>query len=734
MADKIDDSNRHLRLHSPLGDKLGIQYFKGEEEVGRLFEYRLELVSTDPELDFDKIVGQRISIEMDLQQGQRFFDGFVTEFRFLSIDERWARYEATVRPWFWFLTRTSDCRIFQIDQGGIKNVPDIIKSVFNDHGMADVDYRLNGSYRDWDYCAQYRETDFNFLCRLMEQEGIYFFFEHEKGKHTLVLADDSSAHNPFPDHAKLPYDASPIGVRKEQVDHLQSLTVSQSILPGKFAVNDFDFEKPKVGLLAKVDRAYGHSYEIGDPEIYDYPGEYKQQADGDNYIKRRMEEAHCQHERIQAAGPCRVLSPGCIVTLEDHPRADQNRDYLVVSARYSFWNGGFESRNSSAEQPYFSDVELLDKKHVFRSARVTPKPIVQGCQTAMVVGPSSEEIYCDKYGRVKVQFHWDRYGQNDENSSCWIRVSQAWAGKEWGSMHIPRIGQEVIVSYLEGDPDQPIITGRVYNADSMPIWGLPGSKTQSGIVSRSTPGGGPSNYNEVRMEDSKGSELLSIQAEKDETILVKNNKQETVGNNETISIGNDRTEDVGHDETRTVGNNETVTIMNSRTDTVAVDETRTVSNNRTRNVANNEVVTVGVTRTHTVGVNEAITVGGAQEFTVGGIQSFSVGGMQETSVGASRSVEVMGGQSEEIGGALNTEVGADWAIDVGSDYAAKAGKKINIEAGDEIAFKCGGASIVMKKNGNVTIKGKNITLKASGKATVKAGSSLTLKAPTIKEN
>lgn len=728
MVGSISDSNRHLRLHSPLGSNLVIQHMTGTEELGRLYAYQFELLCTDHDLDYDKIVGQRITAELDIPDGVRFFDGFVTDIRLLSIDDIGSRYEVTVRPWLWFLTRTSDCRIFQET-----TVPDIVQEVFGENGMPDVELRLEGEYRTWEYCVQYRETDFNFVCRLLEQEGIYFYFTHEKGKHTLVLIDDISMHEEFPGHSDTFFYGYGSAAPEDLQDYLEHLSVSKSIQPGKFAVTDFDFKKPRVGLLTKSEKERSHAYELGDPEIFDYPGEYKEYGDGEQYIERRMQETQSQHERIHGGGPNRGLVPGYKVKLDNHPHPSQNREYLVVSATYSFSNGSFVS-DAQGENQYHCNVELISAEEVFRSARITPKPIVQGCQTAMIVGPAGEEIYCDEYGRVKVQFHWDRYGEENENSSCWMRVSQAWAGKEWGSMHIPRIGQEVVVSFLEGDPDQPLITGRVFNDDSMPNWALPGSKTQSGIVSRSTPGGGPSNFNALRMEDAKGSEELYIQAEKDENILVKNNKGETVGNNETISIGNDRTENVGHDETRTVGNDETVSIMNCRTDTVAVDETRAVGNNRTRNVANNETVNVGMMRTHTVGINEAITIGAAQEITIGAIQVINVGAAQMTEVGASRSISVGGGQSEEIGSALNTSVGADWSVEVGSDHAFKAGKKINIEAGDEIAFKCGGASIVMKKNGNITIKGKDVIIKAKSKIDAKASGTVKIKGASVKDN
>lgn len=724
------DTTRFLQLDSPFAGDLAIRTFEGTEEIGRLFHYQLELISDSIDLSLEDLIGQTVTIKAELESGSaREFHGYVTDLRYTGTDERHSYYSATVRPWLWFLTRTSDCRIFQE-----MKVPDIIKEVFRDNGMMDFKDSLSGHYKDWVYCVQYRETDFNFVTRLMEQEGIYYYFEHKDGKHTLVMADDMTTHETFEGAGDIPYLTSRAGVRTEREDFIQFLQVAKSIQPEKYVINDFDFERPQIPLEKRLEySSRGHAYPNVDAEMYDYPGEYiDEKKDADNYVKLRLEELQCQYERAQISGPCRLLAPGFLMKLSDHPRDDQNRELLVVSAAYQFQNADFTTGRNPAI-PYECQAEVMCKEEPFRSPRITPKPIVQGCQTAEVVGPSSEEIYCDEYGRVKVQFHWDRYGTKDENSSCWIRVSQAWAGKEWGSMHIPRIGQEVIVSFLEGDPDQPLITGRVFNGDNMPIWGLPGSKTQSGIKSRSTPGGGPSNYNEVRMEDQKGSELLSIQAEKDEKILVKNDKNQDIGHDETNNVGNDRTETIGNDETRSVGHDESITIGNNRTDIVTMNEDRTVGKDRNRKVSGSETVLVVMTRDHTVGINESINVGGAQEITVGGMQTLSVVGKQEFSVGLSREVSVVGSQSEEFR-SLSTETKKDWSVEVGGDFASKTKGKVNIEAGDELVLKCGQAKLILKKNGNITLSGLNIKQKAKAALDLQASGTVKVKGATVKDN
>ncbi len=546
---KIDDTEYPLRMGGPLKGDLAISSFHGNEELGKLFEYRLDLFSEISDFDFNSVVGTRITLEFDVDDGVRYFNGFVTEFSYTGSDERYHHFQAVVRPWLWFLTRTSDCRIFQNQK-----IPDIIKSVLSDNGFSDYEVKLNGTYRNWDYCVQYRETDFNFITRLMEQEGIFFYFEHQNGKHTLVMVDDSSSCGVFKVAAReitfLPHSR---GINVDEPDFLQSLTVNQSIQASKYELNDYNFTKPRNPMLARREKKRPHPTPLSDSEYFDYPGEYQEQADGQKYAAIRLEEVQSQFERIQVSGPCRWLAAGSVFTLTGHPREDQNREYLNVATSWRIVNGGYESGTSETYEYHFT-AELIDKKEPFRSARTTPKPLVQGCQTAVVVGHSrrtKDDIYCDPYGRIKVQFHWDRHGKigKPENSSCWIRVSQVWAGKEWGGLHIPRVGQEVIVSFLEGDPDQPIVTGRVYNEDNKPVYSpLDSNHTQSGIKSRSTPDGNKENFNEIRMEDKIGEEELYLHAERNQTNITENDYTVKVGYEKkdkgsyTFNVHQDRTE------------------------------------------------------------------------------------------------------------------------------------------------------------------------------------------------
>jgi type VI secretion system secreted protein VgrG len=725
-------AQRTIGVTTPLGDDtLLLKSFSYSEQLGRPFQAALDLASDDPNVKFDKIVGQSVTVRLDQAGGtSRYFNGYVSRFS-VGGDGRTASYTATVVPWLWLLTRTSDCRIFQN-----KSVPDIIMEVFRDRGFSDFEDALEGSFEPWEYCVQYRETDFNFVSRLMEQEGIYYYFRHEDGKHTLVLTNSSSTHEPYPEYDKLTFRPEP-GDGDATREYVSGWAAEQGVQPGAYALTDFDFKSPRKKLLAMTKATYQHAQSAY--EMYDYPGEYDQPGEGSAYSKIRVQELEAQHEVFKAATDATGVSAGFVFELTEHPREEFNeKKYLVTSAEYHVSGDAFDSsgNGSGGGATVHCRFTAISADQQFRPPRVTPRPLVQGPQTAIVVGPSGDEIYTDEYGRVKVQFHWDREGKRDEKSSCWIRVSQPWAGKAWGGVTIPRIGHEVIVGFLEGDPDQPIITGRVYNGDNPVPYALPANKTQSGIKSRSSPGGGTANFNEIRMEDKKGSEQLYFHAEKNQDIVVENDKTESVGHDETISIGHDRTETVGHDHTKTVKHNETITIVNDRTDMVSGNETRTVVKDRTRTVSKNETVTVSLTRTHTVGINESITIGAAQEITVGAAQTITVGAVQAITVGASQSNAVGASRTLSVGSNQTTSIGKDHkltvakkqTVSVGDDRSTdvakndnlKVGKKLVIDAGDEIEIKTGQASITMKKDGTILIKGKEITLDAMQKVESKA--------------
>jgi type VI secretion system secreted protein VgrG len=749
-----------MEITTPVGDDVLLFYgMHAREELGRLSEFQLDLLSQKNDINSDDILGKNVTVKIALpDDSTRFFNGFVTRFAQGGSYGRYVRYSAVVHPWLWFLTRTADCRIFQE-----MTVPDIVKKVFADHPTADAAWELTGSYRKWDYCVQYRETDFNFVTRLLEEEGIYFYFRHTDGHNTLVLTDSVSKHEAVPGYEKISFIAPEDLVRPE-LEHISSWDVSHTIQPGVYVHDDYDLERPSVEL--KTRKVLTQTYSPSDYEVYDYPGHYLQKADGEQYADVRINEYGTQYQTVRGASNSKGIHVGSLFTLEDYKRDDQNAEYLVVSASYDLEFSGYEAMPDTAGTVYRCSFVAMPSKQQFRPRRATPKPFVQGPQTAVVVGPAGEEIYTDKYGRVKVQFHWDRYGKKDDKSSCWIRVSSPWAGKNWGSISTPRIGQEVIVGFLEGDPDQPIITGRVYNAEQMPPYDLPGNKTQSGTKSRSSMGGGPANFNEIRMEDKTGSEQLFIHAEKNQDIEVEHDETHWVGHDRTKTIDHDETSHIKHDRTETVDNNETITVHGNRTETVDKNETITIHQNRTEtvdlderirisgnrsiNVSKSEDATVLLQRTHTVGVNETITVGAAQEVTVGGGQAITVGGTQATTVGGTQSTGVGGTRSVSVGSNQSTSIGKNATMtvsgdesrkveglrktNIGKDDSLEVAKKLMIVAGDAVTIKTGDASIEMKKDGTIIIKGKDITIEGSGKVNVKASSDLVLKGSKIAGN
>ena len=521
----IAQQHRRIAISTPLGkDVLLLRGFSGSEAISQLFHFDLDLLSENDSIKFQDVVGKNVTLRIyDAAGAERHWNGFVSRFSQGGQDRRLTAYRAQMVPWLWFLTRTADCRIFQNQKA-----PDIIQKIFKDLGFADFKLRLYGDFVTRDYCVQYRETDFNFVSRLMEEEGICYYFEHSDGKHTLILANDSSAHDPCPNQKTARYDFRGGNVVYEDV--VTEWQYQEEFRPGKWAQTDYNFETPSTSLAVTVSGKNPY-------EIYEYPGEYRVRPAGESLAKIRLQEQTTPAAVFQGAGGCRYFSTGYQFTLQDHYRSDLNQAYLLTAVRHMASQGaGFQVGGGGGEEPtYHNSFECIPFSTPYRPARTTPEPFVQGCQTAVVVGPAGEEIYTDKYGRVKAQFHWDREGKKNENSSCWIRVSHPWAGKGYGSVSIPRIGQEGIVDFLEGDPDQPIIVGRVYNAEQMPPNGLPAAGMVSGIKSNSTPGGG--GYNQMTMDDTKGKEKVTIHAQYDMSTTVENDDtQHIVTGNRKIDI------------------------------------------------------------------------------------------------------------------------------------------------------------------------------------------------------
>ncbi|MCU9673586.1 type VI secretion system tip protein VgrG [Escherichia coli] len=536
----------------------------GTETVGELFTYSIKLktpdilnlgyVSPAANLQLKPMVGKDLCVNIELDGGgKRYISGLVTAARVAGHQGRSVVYELRLEPWLKILTHTSDYKAFQN-----KNVVEILDEVLDEYPWP-VEKRLVENYPTRAWQVQYGETDFDFVQRLMQEWGIYWWFEHSENSHTLVLADAINVHKACADSPLVCYYQKGLKLDKE---FIHTITANESLRSGQWVLNDFDFMKPRSLLKSTV--ANPRETGLAEYEHYEWPGDYFTKSEGEMLTRIRMEEQRSPGSRVQGSGNIRTLMTGFTFILENYPTAEVNREYLLVQTTLFIQDN---AHHSGQEQhfSYSTSFELHPTSEVYRPQRTLSKPHTKGPQSAIVTGPAGQEIWTDKYGRVKVQFGWDRYGKNDENSSCWVRVSYPWAGKGFGGIQIPRIGQEVLVDFKNGDPDLPIIVGRTYNQDTMPPWGLPGAATQSGFYSH-TIGGGPTNANALRFEDKTGGEEIWLHAEKDQRIEVNNNESHWVGNNrlkvidktETAIIGEERSLTVQMDDTSLAGQNKTI--------------------------------------------------------------------------------------------------------------------------------------------------------------------------------
>ena len=583
--ESYSQDHRLIAVDTPLGkDVLLLQELTGYEAISRLFSYELNLLAFENDsIAFEDVVGEKISITLHLPDGTpRYVSGYVSRFTQGGTDHRlFTHYHAQVVPWLWFLTRQADCRIFQN-----MAVPDIISQVFNLFDFKDFRLSLKGTYSPLEYCVQYRETSFNFVSRLMEEYGIFYYFDHStEGKHTMVLADQSSTLPKCPS-SPISYDTEVGGLDDPEV--INNWHVGQEVRTGKYTVTDYNFTTPSTSLLANDPTVVGLA--ASRPlELFDYPGLYTTKDEGDTVAKVRMQEEEAAYMVVSGAGTCRGLMSGYSFELKNHYRSDQNTNYVATEVRH-FASAGqsYTTAGTTEQETYSNNFTCIPASVTYRPPRVTPKPFVQGPQPALVVGKSGEEIWVDKYGRVIVQFYWDRLGQKNENSSCWIRTSQPWAGGNWGAMWIPRIGQEVLVSFLEGDPDRPVITGRVYNADQMPPYALPDYQTRSTFMSRSSKGGGASNYNELRFEDLKGKEQIFMNAEKDMDVRVENDSREFIGANRHLIVTANQQEQVQADKHLHVQGNHFEKVEGNMSLQVTQNQMETVTGNKSLAVTGNQ--------------------------------------------------------------------------------------------------------------------------------------------------
>jgi type VI secretion system secreted protein VgrG len=634
-----------LLITTPLGkDKLQVNTFQAEERISSLFHYSLEMVSKDNSLDFTKIVGKAITVSITLDDGTKeYFNGIVGRFIQAGKNQRFTTYRADVHPWLWLLTMNSDCRIFQN-----KTTPDIIKAVFSDLGFTDFTDSLKATYAPREYCVQYMESNFHFVSRLMEEEGIFYFFEHTSSSHKMILADDASVFKDIQYEPKIKM--RPTDFTWEDDTVIYNCSFEQQVTVGEYQADDYNFETPETDLLSKS------TSKDKSRSVYEYPGRYLKKGDGDAITKRSLLAFEVPGKVLRGASSCRTFRAGTKFTLSGHTRVDVNGAYYIKSVSF----------RTDQSVHYANSFECAPVSVPFRPPRSAPKARIHGSQTATVVGASGEEIFTDKYGRIKVKFHWDQSPAKDETASCWIRVAQGWAGKSWGAMFIPRIGQEVIVSFLEGDPDRPIVTGCVYNATQTVPYALPAEMTKSTIKSNSSKGGG--GYNEFRFEDKKGSEEIFMQAEKDLNIKVLNDRTETITQNRTttISKGNETfTVDKGNRTVKVNTGNETHEVKGTRALTVTGNETHTnkanydgkVSGNFTLKVDGNISIEASGTVSIKAGTSFTNKAGTSFENTAGTSMTNKAGTTMENNAGVSLTNKGAASQTVDGGGMLTLKGG-----------------------------------------------------------------------------
>lgn len=684
---------------------------RGEEEISELYEFEVEFVSDDPALDFDAIVGKPALLELVTNEDPRFVHGIVRRIEESGVGQKLSSYTVEIVPALWTFGLKSDCCIYQA-----LAVPDVIKDVLESGGLAagsDFDLGgLKGSYPKREYIVQYRESDLDFIDRLAEEVGIFYFFEHTDSGHKLVFGDDPGAHADIGGLVELPSRPDDTGMQSDTAQ-VSDLRFTRTLRTGKVMMQSFNFEKNKLALKTESAAA-----DEADHVDYDFDGRYYDEGTGKQLAKVRQEAYAARRRILTGRSNCRHLTAGYKFAVIEHPRDDFNGDYVITKVNHEGEQpqaaGADAIGAGSGERTYVNTFEAIPASVPYRPLAVTERALVDGPQTAVVTGPSGEEIHCDSHGRVKVRFFWDRYGSTDDKSSCWVRVSQS---HRINDLAIPRVGEEVIVGFLEGDPDQPIVIGRVYNGGAQSPYALPGDKTKSTFKTLSSPGGG--GFNELRFEDAAGSEEVYLHVQKDWNIEVLNDRTETITRNLTHKTGQDEEREVTRDRFRKVGRNEAVDIGGDQLVKIKGDRTEAVEGNESVKIDGNLTHEVVGNRTEKTGKDRQSTVGGKDTLTVGEDHEIGVGGGQTINVKDDYSLTVKGDASVEVKGDHETTAKGEIKVDAKKDIEIQSGKKIKIDGGDEITIKCGSASIVLKKSGDITIKGKNIDVKADSNVQIK---------------
>ncbi|MEM9048518.1 MAG: type VI secretion system tip protein TssI/VgrG [Pseudomonadota bacterium] len=689
--------NRAQRLRTVLGaDKTFLVRAEIKEGLSTLSDIDVQFLANDINLDIGKIVGQQVTIEMDYATNEakdtvktRYFHGWCIECAYEDTMGGLALFRAELRPWFWFLTRTRNCRIFQN-----KSVVDILKQVLGDHGFSSsIKTKLNASYKQREYTVQYRESDFDFLSRLMEEAGIYWYTEHDKTKETLVFADGPQAHQALTDAASVDFIEPEEGFSsyRRSKNHLYEFSIGETVQPGKVSLRDYDFLNPRSDLTAFINNPLG-SHPRNKFEQYDYPGSYTAVADGRQLAQVRHEVMEAEHIRARAVGNVPTMAAGGKFALKGHDRRDVLGEHVVITCRHFLQVEVADDKKGKATsaldallnfediaETYRHEIVVQKASTQYRAPQVTPWPQIPGIQTATVTGKKGEEIHTNQWGCVLVQFHWDRLGKNDENTTCFIRCAVPWSGEDWGWQSVPRIGQEVVVQFEDGDPDKPLITGMLYNGNKKPAEAWPDSMTMTGLRTRSTKKGGDG-YHELMFEDLKGSEFVRFQCQKDYFGLIKNRSVEVVGFEKMADGDKQKAVDGGLYE-------------KIKSDFV----TEITEGDHTEKVMQgNQLLEVKRDRTVTVDANEAVTVAKKKDDAIG--QDYSVDVGKTMTIKANTKIVLQCGQSKiemtpsaiKISSTnIEEKASMNHKIQAGMNLQAKGGMKFQAEGGMQMQLKGG---------------------------------------------
>jgi type VI secretion system secreted protein VgrG len=650
----------------------GLLFWKlsGHEAISEAFILNVTLLGTDARIDRSKLLGQSITVSIPILETAdvRYLNGKVTRVAVSAVElsgTRYAAYTLTIEPDLWPMKRDQNLRIFQN-----QSVVQIIKTVLSDF-QVNAEFKLSGDYRIWEYCVQYQESSFAFISRLMELEGISYSFQHQNGSHTMIITDGDNQYPTFNGYETIPYHQTVSGGSTTE-EGISQWALEDSVTPGLYSLDDYDFRKPNAWLYQA--RQNPVSPTPGNIDVYDWPGRFVDRSQAQNYARIRQERWQVEHQQISGTATALGIAPGYRFTLTQGAFFDDNGEYLTIEAHYQLEENRYTSGNDG-QTVYHIDFKVIPTSIPYRPAALTPWPRTYGPQTARVVGPQGETIWTDKYGRVKVKFHWDRDSQGDDTSSCWVRVSSAWASQGFGGVQVPRIGDEVVVDFINGDPDRPIITGRVYNEAKMPPWELPGNATRMGFMTRSK-NGTRDNASHLFFEDKLGSESVDIHAEKDMSVSVENNQDIKVGGDQTININGNRTTTIGKTQVDTVTGDATFTYNSQRTTTVVHAETQEFKNHVDTTIANGLALNIvsGGREEKVVGADNLTVTGHvAQTISNGVSQNIQAGGVVQTIQAGGLAVEVLGG------GWTQTVTGGEVTISSPNKITIHSDTEVNID-------------------------------------------------------